>query len=625
MHRVGGVRLVGGRRLFLLAISVALAMALVPHPVQAKDRQAEPRRPSAGPMMEKDAEKRTTAPGRLPRTLLVQFRAGASRSLRAGVHRSVGARVLRRLPVGQDVYLVSAPIEADVRAIVRRYLGRSAVQWAEPNMPRVFQQVVPNDQHFVQQWGLENTAQAHAVADPPPDTTVGIADADIDATDAWALTTGSAETVIAVIDSGADLSNPDLVSNLWSNPAEVPANGLDDDQNGYVDDSMGWDFVQNDNTPQDTHGHGTHVAGIIAAAMNDGVGVAGVCPECRLMILRYRSNLSSELEAVAYAIDNGADIINFSSVSDTWSVFERAAYEAATDAGILSVVAAGNENGNNDMAMGDSSGSGLRDAPLYPASYGLPAIVSVAASNDYDQYAYATGCYYQHGENAAPCRFTNLGHDSVDLAAPGVDVVSTALGGLFAVADGTSMAAPHVAGIAGLVRSIHPEYSVLQLRNAVVNSVDHPADLAGGWTFTSGRANAIRALTAAPGVPTSVSSVARARSISGTVRGRLSFPRNVNDVFKARLRRGATYRAFLNVPTGKDFDLWVWKPGTVDIWQVEATCNWIGPCRWLQRSSTRGKGKDETIVFKARRSGVYYFQLSSWFSRGRYRLALSRL
>jgi hypothetical protein len=208
-----------------------------------------------------------------------------------------------------------------------------------------------------------------------------------------------------------------------------------------------------------------------------------------------------------------------------------------------------------------------------------------------------------------------------------VDILTTSPPGSHVVVDGTSFSAPMVAGVAGLVKSVHPEYSVVQLRNAVLNAVDHPAGLAGGWTATSGRVNAATALAASPAttVPLSRGNIAGTAPISGIVRGRVSYPSNVNDVFKVRLKGGLDYGVVLEVPARQDFDLYVWKPGTVQIWQVEPGCDWVGPCRWLQEAGTRGKGKPEEVAFRARKSGTYYLQVTSWFSSGRYRLLVGRL
>jgi len=516
--------------------------------------------------------------------------------------------------------LISLPSEVTV-AEAMNVLGRQpAVKWVVPNMKAHFDEVIPTDPLFPEQWGLSNVGQTHGIADPPPLSVEGLNDADIDASDAWSTTTGSAETVIAVIDSGIDATHPELASSLWTNPDETPGNGIDDDGNGYVDDVYGWDFIQNDATPEDSEGHGTFVAGVIAAAQGNAIGGSGVCPGCRIMALRQR-NLAQELASIAYAIENGADIINASYGYDVFLQPEWKAFAAAYLEGVLSVVSAGNAAGNNDMALGDSNHDGQYDAPLFPASFDLPGIISVAASNDSDEYGHLTGCFIATQSDA--CIFTNVGHDSVDVAAPGVDVTSTAPGDGFSIQNGTSFSAPMVAGVAGLVESLHPTFSPLQLRNAVLNSVNRPASLAGGWTATSGRVNAAGALSAPTGstVPVSSGNVVTAKVTTGRSNGSLAYPSNVNDVYMARLRPGIRYGVLLDVPAGRDLDLYVWKPGTVQVWQFEPSCNGLGGCKWLLVSSARGKGKDEFVTFRARRRGTYYFQVTSFFSSGKYRLS----
>ncbi len=513
---------------------------------------------------------------------------------------------------------------ADPIAAARRLSRMPGVVAADPNV-RFSLTAMPTDPYFDEQWGLLNAGQSHQIADPPPSTSTGTSGVDIDATSAWDVTTGTADTVVAVLDTGVDLANQDLSPSLWVNPGEIAANGIDDDGNGYVDDVNGWDFAHNDAVPEDHNGHGTHVAAIIAAAMNNGIGTVGVCPGCRIMVLKWNLTLANEVEAIQYAIDNGADIFNASFGGDVFVQNELFDFRDLIRAGVLPVAAAGNEAGNNDMSLPDVNGSRLFDAPIFPASFDLPGLLSVAASNDHDQYGYGTGCAMTTGDPNR-CVFTNIGRDSVDLAAPGVDIFSAVVGG-WAIEDGTSMAAPFVSGVAGLVRSVHPEYSVLQLRNAVLNGVERPQSLGGGWTATGGRTNALSALTAATGspVPRSSGNIAAARPFSGRAGGRLAYPTNVNDVFKARLRGGARYGASLSVPRGTDFDLYVWKPGTTQIWQFEPGCNGVRRCRWLLTSSARGKGKDEFASFRARTAGTYYFQTTSWFSSGKYVLRGGRL
>jgi subtilisin family serine protease len=563
-----------------MILAATMASALLTQPVLA-----QPRHEPAQPVSKGEEPKRSNEPGSSSYAkgqLIVGFKPSATERDRSDLLRRTSARAVDRIP-RFGATLVMIPPSLDVVRAMNDYERDPSVAWAVPNLLTHRDEVVPTDPLFTEQWGLRNDGQPHQIADPPPATVQGLSDADIDASDAWSTTTGSSEAVIAIIDSGIEAAHPDLSMSLWSNVDEIAGNGLDDDGNGYVDDTYGWDFIENDNLPQDSEGHGTEVAGVIGAAINNGVGGSGVCPGCRLMILREKF-VFQELAAIAYAIDNGADIINFSSTGDVFLLPEWLAFLAAYKAGVLSVVPAGNEAGNNDMAIPDLSYSKLADAPLFPASYDIPGILSVAASNDRDQYGYATGCAMQQKANA--CFFTNFGHDSVDLAAPGVDILTT-----------------------------------------VLNAVDHPAGLAGGWTATSGRVNAATALAASPAttVPLSRGNIAGAARISGIAGGRLSYPSNVNDVFKVRLRRGLDYGVVLEVPARQDFDLFVWKPGTVQIWQVEPGCDWVGPCLWLQAAGTLGKGKPEGLAFRARKSGTYYLQVSSWFSSGRYRLLVGRL
>jgi subtilisin family serine protease len=554
--------------------------------------------------------------------VVVRFRKGSRGDRATDAIRALAPHTVRWLDA--DSALLRLPETADPVAAAHRLSRMAGVAAADPNV-RFSLEAVPTDPFFGEQWGLLNTGQAHEIADPPPTTSSGTAGADIDATQAWDVTTGSPETVIAVLDTGVDFTNPDLSASLWVNPGEIAANGIDDDGNGYVDDVNGWDFADDDAAPADVNGHGSSVAGIVAAAMNNAQGTVGVCPGCRIMVLRWNLRLDNEIEAIRYAIDNGADIFNASYAIDVFVQNEFLAFHDLTAAGVLPVISAGNEAGNNDMLLPDVSWSRLLDAPLFPASFDLPGILSVAATNDHDEYGYATGCAIAKGA-ATGCYFTNIGHDSVDLAAPGVDIFATALGGQMATVDGTSMSAPFVSGVAGLVESLHPEYSMSQLRNAVLNGVERPDSLGRGLTATNGRTNALSALTASAGSSVrSAGNITTARNLSGRSSGRLAYPTNVNDVFKARLRRGKRYGVSLAVARGKDFDLYVWKPGTSQVWQLEPGCDAVGRCRWLLTSSARGKGKDEFVSFRAKKAGVYYFQATSWFSSGRYTLRLGRL
>jgi subtilisin family serine protease len=230
----------------------------------------------------------------------------------------------------------------------------------------------------------------------------GTADADIDALEAWDVTTGSSDVVVAVIDSGVDINHPDLAANIWTNTAEIANNLIDDDGNGYVDDVNGWDFHNNDNAPHDPHGHGTHVAGTIAAVGDNATGVTGVSWSAKIMPLRFLDafgvgDTANALDAIDYASAMGADVIN-----NSWGGggFSQALKDAIEASGAVVVCAAGNSGFNTDLT------------PHYPSSYNSANIISVAASDQDDQLA----------------GFSNFGAVSVDVAAPGTNIYSSAPG-----------------------------------------------------------------------------------------------------------------------------------------------------------------------------------------------------
>lgn len=277
---------------------------------------------------------------------------------------------------------------------------------------------IPNDPLFDRQWGLHNTGQIALI-------TTGTVGADINALQCWDNNTGSNDVVIAVFDTGVDYLHEDLRENMWINPGEIPGNGIDDDANGYVDDVYGYDFASdlkgnNDSDPMGTESHGTHVAGIIAAKGNNNIGVTGICWDAKIMAIKvFRPTtpstylyLNDEIEAFEYIVkmkkiyNVNIVAVNCSYGGSTFSPLERDAVEEAGNAGIIVCAAAGN---------GGDDGVGINDdqTPEYPASHGLPNIISVAATDPNDQLA----------------EFSNYGLNSVDIAAPGVEIKSTTLTG----------------------------------------------------------------------------------------------------------------------------------------------------------------------------------------------------
>jgi subtilisin family serine protease len=592
----------------------------------------------------------------VPGRLVVVYRSGASTASARALTTRMGATTTSHAAANIDV--VQLPPGASETAAIRRYERSPLVRSAEPDRIASVM-AVPDDTLFSQQWALDNTHQQHELTDQglgAGKKRRGTTDADVDAPEAWDAQTVHDPVVVAVIDTGVDINHADLQNALWTNTAEqggLP--GVDDDGNGRVDDLNGWDFYGNDADPTPSGGignsHGTHVAGIVAAEQNNAEGVSGVCPDCQIMALRAgtASNLTlgKVIAAMDYAINNGAQVINLSLGSPIWSKAERAEIASAASDGVLVVASAGNASADNDIEFYPDVEHGAW-APSYPASYSLPNILSVAASNDRDQYAYISQC---QGKIALwKCAFTSWGHDSVDVAAPGADILSTVKTGVstgtypgYEFFDGTSMASPLVAGIAGLVLSEHPSYTPLDVKNAIMNSVDHPSSLkmltewakaiglpktpiAGHFTRTQGRVNALAALTAATtdATPASDGNIDGARPIDVRKTGTVAWPSDDNDVYKRRLVRGHRYAVTIDGPRGRDFDLWVWQPGTKDIFQFTSGCfRRHGTCPAFAAASTGGTA-DERAVFKATKTGTYYIQVASWYSRGRYVLRVKK-
>jgi subtilisin family serine protease len=591
----------------------------------------------------------------VPGRLVVVWRHGVSDAATRSLSAGLGATTTSA--ASSDIDVVQLPAGASEAAAIRRYERSPLVRSAEPD--RIASLLaLPNDTHFDQQWALSNTGQSHIETNQGLGIgrhRRGAADADVDGPEAWAAQSVHNPTVVAVLDTGVDIHHPDLQNRLWTNPGETPGNGIDDDTNGFVDDVDGWDFADHDKNPSPSGGlensHGTHVAGIVAAEQDNGEGVSGVCPDCQIMALRMGSasslTLGREIAAIHYAVNNGADVINLSIGSPVWSKAERTAIRQAGRKGVLVVAAAGNAGEDNDIAYYPDPRHQAW-APSYPASYSLSNILSVAASNDHDQYAYFSQC-----RGILPlwkCGFSSFGHDSVDVAAPGVDILSTVKVGVgktygsYEFFDGTSMASPLAAGIAGLVLAENPTDTPVQVKNAVMNSVDHPSSLKlltmwadqtgvgkkplrGHFTRTQGRVNAASAITndTTGATPKTDGNIDGARSIDARRAGRLSWPSDDNDVYKRRLVKGHKYAVTLDGPRGQDFDLWIWNPGTKDIWQFTSGCfSRFGSCPAVAGASA-GSGADERAVFRAHRTGIFFIQVNNWYSHGKYTLRVKKV
>lgn len=296
-------------------------------------------------------------------------------------------------------------------------------------------QFLPNDLSD-SLWGMHNTGQNG-----------GVADADIDAPEAWAIHTGRNDApIIAVIDTGIDYNHPDLKANMWVNPNEIPGDGIDNDNNGVIDDVHGYNANADNGNPMDGHGHGTHCAGTIAGVGDNGEGVVGVNHHARLMAVKIFDDSGSTdsaaiLRAIEYTTKMGATITSNSWGGGGASEAQKEAFAASS---ALHIMAAGNNGWNNDWI------------PNYPSNYDIPNNIAVAASNNKDLKA----------------GFSQYGVKSVDIAAPGVDINSAAPGGGYQVMSGTSMATPHVAGVAGLVASMYPELSNTEIKERILNGAD---------------------------------------------------------------------------------------------------------------------------------------------------------
>src|SRR5262245_97487 len=403
-----------------------------------------------------------------PSSILVRFTSPDHPVVPSGPVGVLPGKPIALVPGLYEVHLTEGALPA---AILDMYRGLAGVKYAEPNY-LIHVENTPNDPKYGDGtlWAMNNTGQSG-----------GTADADIDAPEAWDIATGTSSTVVAVIDTGVDYNHPDLAANIWTNPGEIPGNGIDDDGNGFIDDVHGWDFANNDNNPMDDNGHGTHVSGTIGAIGNNGTGVVGVNWNVSIMPVKFLNaqgsgTVAAAIQALQYAVANGARVSNHSYGSSSFSQAELDSIQAAGAAGDLVVAAAGNGNFFGQPINNDNT-------PFYPASYhpSPDNVIAVAATDRTDHFA----------------SFSNYGATSVDIAAPGVSIYSTTPNNSYGFKDGTSMATPHVTGAAALVWSAFPNLTAQEVKQRLLDNTDPIGNLNPSRpTVTNGRLNVFKALSA---------------------------------------------------------------------------------------------------------------------------------
>lgn len=402
---------------------------------------------------------------RKPNELLVRFRAEAKNVAIQKAHERVHGELARSYQIVPNLHLVRVPDGTDVLQAAGAYRADPAVLYAEPNYA-VHTQITPNDPSFVDgtQWDLRNTGQNG-----------GIAGSDIDAIDAWNVTTGDSSVVVGITDTGIDFNHSDLVANMHMLESNC-SDGVDNDGNGHVDDCFGINAITGSSNPFDDNQHGTHVSGTIGAQGNNGIGIAGInwnvgLVACKFLDKNGTGFISDAITCLEYFKDlKDNHGLNLIATNNSWGGggFSQALFDAIDShrqSGILFIVAAGNSGLDNDFGG------------FYPADYYLPNVISVAATNRFDGLAL----------------FSNFGGRTVHIAAPGQDIVSTTPNNTYTVLSGTSMAAPHVTGVAALLKAQDQTRDWRAIKNLILSGGDN--DPVAGPTITGLRLNAHGSLT----------------------------------------------------------------------------------------------------------------------------------
>lgn len=510
-------------RWYLLVSLIGLVALLLATPAMASGPGSKPARQQIS-RMPAPPKTATYVPGRA----LVQFRPGVTMAGMRGAAASADAVVQREIKGNGAAdggrLLVVRSTTATTRQLVNELSEDPRVELAEPDyILRV--DATPNDPRFDELWGMQQ----------------------VSAPGAWSISTGSTNVVIADIDTGVDYSHADLAANMWQNSAETPGNSIDDDGNGWVDDVYGIDPANGDGDPMDDHGHGTHTSGTVAAVGDNSVGVTGVAWQAKIMALKFldadgSGATSDAITCINYAIAQDEAGVNVAAINASWgggaySESLRTAINAAGARGIVFVASAG--NGGEDGIGDDNDVS-----PSYPGSYDCANIIAVAATDRHDELA----------------DFSNYGATSVDIAAPGVGILSTADSG-YASWNGTSMAAPHVTGAIALCAAEFPAETITQRIARVLGNADAVTGLS-GKTSSGGRLNVQTTLGGPapsdddiPGIPLGVSPVA----------GTLTQSSDMNDVYRVYLEAGKTITARVSGNAGTNVDLFLFSPGTANV------------------------------------------------------------
>lgn len=401
-----------------------------------------------------------------------------------------GAEILKKLKVSTgDYYLVKSNSKSQL-SLISELNASSDVVFAEPNFiykaiengPTLtgllagtirenMSAMAPQDPMYEKLWGLNNTSNNEPDRNGGYTGVKGVVGADVAAEEAWKITKGSRDVVVAVIDTGIDYNHPDLQNNMWVNKAEIAGNSIDDDNNGYVDDIYGWNAHGDNGNPMDGNAHGTHCAGTIGAEHNNGIGVAGVMDRVSLMAVKFLSDdgsgsLADAVEAIDYATRMNVDVMSNSWGGGGFSQSLEDSIKAARNKGILFVAAAGNNSSNNDSR------------PSYPATYAVENVISVASHTAQDTLS----------------SFSNFGRRTVHVAAPGSNVLSSTPNNEYKVFSGTSMATPHVSGILGLLLSETGRLPVTEVRERLMATTT-PVGAYRRTTVSGGRVSAYNLLT----------------------------------------------------------------------------------------------------------------------------------